>query len=402
MVGRRRERHHEDQADHAHQQIGPLEDFRGRVSQIPRAVEPEKEEEMQRGVEEGVQPEHPSELAEPAPAREAARRGDGRSSRSGVSASCAPTSHPTTPSRPAIAAGVSNSASRTASRASSRSRNATFVALGLNRDIRKVVDDALRTAKGRFAQNAATQEDVTKLEIEIADLDTEVARLDAQVLKTAAQLNALLSRRPDGPLARPNGFRRLPPDRLMTAAALADRAALDNAEVAEGEAKVLAATAGRDLAGRNRYPDLSVGPMYSQENSAGTNHFGSAGVAASFSIPLQWDAKEADIRAAAAGKRAAEARVSALKLRVASEVAGLVADYRASAKALAIMRNHHLPEAQVALKAAIGTAESDTPSLSDVFTASQRTLRIRLDVLKLETEQQVTIAEIEKTIGGDL
>jgi cobalt-zinc-cadmium efflux system outer membrane protein len=281
-------------------------------------------------------------------------------------------------------------------------RNASFVALGLNRDIRKIVDDALRTAKGRFAQNAATQEDVTKLEIEVADLDTEVARLDAQVLKTAAQLNALLSRRPDAPLARPSGFRQLPPERRLTATALADRAVLYNADVAEGEAKARAAASGRELAVRNKYPDISVGPTYSQENSAGTNHFGSAGVAASFSIPLQWEAKEADIRAAAATQRAAESRVDALKLRVASAIAGLIADYRAASKALTIMRLHHLPEAQVALTAAIGTAQSETPSLLGVFTASQRMLRIKLDILKLETEQQVAIAEIEKIVGGDL
>ena len=281
-------------------------------------------------------------------------------------------------------------------------RNASFIALGLNRDIRKIVDDALRTAKGRFAQNAATQEDVIKLEIEVADLDTEVARLDAQVLKTAAQLNALLSRRPDAPLARPSGFSRLPPERRLAVTALADRAVLSNADIAEGEAKARGAAAGRELAVRNRYPDISVGPTYSQENSAGANRFGSAGVAASFSIPLQWDAKEAEIRAATASQRAAESRVDALKLRVAGTIAGLIADYRAASKALTIMRLHHLPEAQVALTAAVGTAQSETPSLLGVFTASQRMLRIKLDILKLETEQQVAIAEIEKIVGGDL
>jgi cobalt-zinc-cadmium efflux system outer membrane protein len=281
-------------------------------------------------------------------------------------------------------------------------RRATYVALDLNRDIRKIVDSALTTARGRFAQNAATQEDVTKLEIEVADLDAETARLEAQTVKTAAQLNALLSRRIDAPLAKPAGFRKLPPDRIITVGALADRAVRFNTNIAESEAKALGAAAGRELADRNRYPDISAGPMYSQENSQGNSHFGSVGVSASFTIPLQWDAKEADIRAAAANKAAADERVQALKQRIAGEVAGMVADYKSTSKSLAIMRDHHLHDAQIALNAALGTIQSDTPSLSDVFTASERIRRIQLDILKLETEQQIAVAEIEKIIGGDL
>lgn len=281
-------------------------------------------------------------------------------------------------------------------------RYATFVALKLNDEIRQIVSASLKTACARFAQNAATFEDVTKLEIEVADLDTEASRLPSQTVKTSAQINALLSRKVDAPLAMPIAFRRLPPARSVTMNALVERAMRLNLEVAEAEAKADGAAAARDLPDRNRYPDLSVGPEYSQENSQGRSRFGSAGVAASFSIPLQWGAKDAQVSAATAEKAAAQIRVDALRLRISGEIAGMVAEYRASSKSLAILRDHHLPEARAALASAQSQVESAAGSLADVYAAAQRLRRIRLDILKLETEQQIAIAEIEKAIGGDL
>lgn len=277
-------------------------------------------------------------------------------------------------------------------------RHATFVALRLNGEIRSIVGTALSTARARFAQNSATQEEVTRLEIEIADLETEAIRLQSQTIKTAAQLNALVSRRPDAPLAVPTGFRRLPPKGVLTVAGLVDRAVRLNAEVGEGQAKSLAAAANRELADRNRYPNISVGGMRAQENG----HYGSSGVSAEIRIPLQWEAKDAEVRATTKDKAAADARLRALQLRLAGAVASQLADYQATIQSLVIMRNHHLPEAQVALKSALAGLESTTGSISDVFFSAQRLRRVQLDILKLETEQQIAIAEIEQTIGGDL
>ena len=277
-------------------------------------------------------------------------------------------------------------------------RHATFVALGLNRETRAIVDSALVTARDRFAQNAATQEEVTKLSIESADLEAETIRLQAQTVKTAAQLNALLSRRTDAPLAIPAGFRKLPPEKNMTVNALVERAVRLNSEVNESEAKVSAATKSRELADRNLYPDISVGGSVSQENG----RFGSAGVGLEFKIPLQWGAKNAEVRATIIEAAAAQARVRALKQRLSGEVAGMVAEYRATIKTLAIMRQHHLPDAQQALKSALAALQGPTGSLADVFAAAQRLRKIRLDILKLDTEQQIAVAELEKAIGGDL
>lgn len=277
-------------------------------------------------------------------------------------------------------------------------RHSTYVALDLNKEMKAIILGALKSARAGFAQNTVSREDVTKLEIESADLEAETVRLEAQIVKTAAQLNALLSRKHNAPLAVPAGFRRLPTERVMTADALAERAMRLNPEIAEGEAKTSAAGKARELADKSFYPDLSVGAGFSTENG----RYGSASILGEIKIPLQWGAKNAEVTATIAEKAAAQTRVRALRQRLGGAVAGMAADFRANIKSLLIMRRHHLPDAQLALKTALAALDTATGNVSDVFFSSQRLRKIQLDILKLETEQQIAVAEIEKIIGGDL
>src|SRR5260370_475772 len=119
--------------------------------------------------------------------------------------------------------------------------------------------------RDRYSQGSAAQDDVLRLEIEAEELNIEIERLRGQTIKTAAQLNALLNRRPDAPLARPAALRPLPNESKMRVAALVDRAVRRNPSIAEGEAKAGSASAMRELAERNRYPDITLGVMTTQD-----------------------------------------------------------------------------------------------------------------------------------------
>src|SRR5207247_4656140 len=117
----------------------------------------------------------------------------------------------------------------------------------------------------RHRQGIAAQEDVLRLEIEVEDLNIEIEPLRGQTVNTPAQLNALPNRRPDAPLARPTALRPLPSESKMRAGALVDRAVRLNPSIAEGEAKAGSASAMRELAERNRYPDVNLGVMTTRD-----------------------------------------------------------------------------------------------------------------------------------------
>src|SRR5713226_29927 len=205
-------------------------------------------------------------------------------------------------------------------------RYATYRAHALTQRSLDTVLTAAATLRDRYAQGGTTQEDVLRLEIEAEELGIEIQRLRGQETKTAAQLNALLNRHPNAPLAVPVALRPLPRERDMSVAVLVDRAIKLNPMIAEGEAKAASASVAQSLAERNRYPDVTLGIMTKQDRDG----YAGTGVMGELRIPLQWGAKKAEIAAASAERAAAEQRLNTLKANLGAEVAGMLAEYRAT------------------------------------------------------------------------
>jgi len=277
-------------------------------------------------------------------------------------------------------------------------RYATFRAYALTQRTLETVSTAAATTRDRYTQGGATQEDVLRLEIEGEELRIELERLRGQQTKTAAQLNALINRRPDAPLAVPVALRPLPAESKMGVAALLDRAARLNPMIAEGRAKTGSAAAAQTLADRNRYPDVSVGVMTTRNRDG----YAGTGVMGELRVPLQWGAKQAEIDAASAERVAAEQRLNTLKATLGGEIAGMLAEYRATAKTLDILQQHHLPKSEVIVRSALSALESGQGDSLRVLDAIRRLRNVQLEILKTQVQQQASLAEIEKAIGGDL
>src|SRR5712692_1646273 len=277
-------------------------------------------------------------------------------------------------------------------------RYATYRAHALTQRTLDTVLTAASTLRDRYAQGGATQEDVLRLEIEAEELGIELERLRGQQTKKATQLNTLLNRRPDAPLAQPVALRRLPAEKTMSIAVLVDRAVTLNPMVAEGQAKTASAAVAQSLAERNRYPDVTLGIMSTRDRDG----YAGTGVMGELRIPLQWGAKEAEISAAAAERAAAEQRLNTLKATIRGEVAGMLAEYRATAKTLEIMQQHHLLKSELIVGSVLSALEAGQGDVIRVLDAIRRLRNMQLEILKIQVQQQATLAEIEKAIGGDL
>jgi outer membrane protein TolC len=277
-------------------------------------------------------------------------------------------------------------------------RYATFQALVLTQRSLDTVRTATTNVRDRYGEGAAAQEDVLRLEIEAEELNIEIARLRGQMDKTAGQLNALLNRRPTAPLARPVALRPLPSEKRLGVENLVDRAFRSNPSIAEGEAKAGSASATKQLAQRNFYPDLSLGLMTTRDRDG----YAGTGVMAEVRIPLQWQAKEAELSAAAAEQAAAYRKLQALKAALGGELAGLLAEYRAALKTLAILEHHHLPRSELVVRSSLSALETGQGDAFKVLDAIRRLRSVQLEILKIRVQLQATLAEIEKSIGEDL
>ena len=119
-------------------------------------------------------------------------------------------------------------------------------------------------------------------------------------------------------------------------------------------------------------------------------------------VPLQWGAKEAEVSAATAEQAAAEQRLRTLKAALGGEVAGMLAEYGASKKTLAILQQHHLPKSELVVRSMLSALETGQADAFKVLDAIRRLRGVQLEILKLRVQLQATLAEIEKAVGEDL
>jgi outer membrane protein, heavy metal efflux system len=275
----------------------------------------------------------------------------------------------------------------------------TDEAIRTTEDLHRVVHDMARVARDRYAQGRGAQQEVYKAEVETTRLSTEIVRLEVKRRGAVARLNALLARPIDAPLARPAKLRALPSDAALAPAALMERARAANPSLAGRDAQIAAATAGKQLADRNWYPDVMFKAGAIDRTGNGPNgYLAEIGLR----VPLQWGLHEAQQREAAAQVGAAQARRQALELQIQSELGEFAADLAGSRKTSDLIRTQLLPQSQALLRSGVASYGLGRAELVDVLRAEHDLANLRIELLSVEFDQQRQLAAIERLIGVDL
>src|SRR6202048_467599 len=272
-------------------------------------------------------------------------------------------------------------------------------AIRTTEDLHRVVHDIARVARDRYAQGRGSQPEVYKAEVESTRLATELVRLEAKRRGAAARLNALLARSIDAPLARPMKLRALPFDPALAPAALMERARAANPSLAGGDAQIAAAAAGKQLADKSWYPDVTLKAGAIDRTGNGPNgYLAEIGLR----VPLQWGMHEAQQREAAAQVGAAQARRQAQELQIQGELGAFSADLAGSRKTGDLIRTQLLPQSQALLRSGIEGYGLGRAELVDVLRAEHDLANLRIELLSAEFDQQRQLAAIDRLIGGDL
>ena len=274
--------------------------------------------------------------------------------------------------------------------------NAAHEAVGVALEIKRRFDEILGLLRSRYGATAVERQDVIKAEVEAATAEGDVARRQGELKSAAARLNALIGRQSIAPLAAPSGFRSVRTS--ITLAGIQARARSANPVLAATAAQVNSAKRSKSLADLNYYPNATLGAKYVQRPGAeDTGEF-----TVGFKLPLHYEAKDAEQRAAGARLDAAQARSEALRLRIDGEVADAWFGFVALQKAIQIYANRQLPAARASVDTARDGFQAGTTDLFFVLEAERRLRTVQLDLLKLKVDQQTKYAELERLAGGSL
>lgn len=268
----------------------------------------------------------------------------------------------------------------------------------LTREVLKLMQQLEKVANARYSGGSGNQQDVIRAQTEQTAMRNELVSIDNERRQAQARLNSLLSRPAQAPLAAPEALRTIPPAEKVSLAALDEQVRRQNPQISLDDTRVRSSEKNRDLAYKNRYPDVTVGVLQNQYQNA----FNQWGVMLELNIPIQQDARRSREREAEAMVSAAQARRTATANQILSNLAETLSALDAARETDRLVTTSLLPQAQATYDSALEGYKNGKVDFATLLEA-QRQIRIaRLNLLKAKTDSQVRLAELERILGEDL
>lgn len=263
--------------------------------------------------------------------------------------------------------------------------------------VRGLMVDLEQIARARYGTGLVPQQDVIKAQTEVTAMRTELVMQASERRQAAARLNAVLARPADAPLADAEAPRDIPA-RALDFAALTKSAGERSPQLAVQAAQLASATRNADLVRASRWPDLTFGVAGIQRGTRLTEYE----LMVEMNIPWQRDVIRANESEAMAMKSAVEARRDAVAAQLQGELGENWAALDALREQAAILRDTLLPQAQLTFDSALSAYQAGRVDFGTLLDAQRQIRRTRLDLLKVQLEQQMRLAEIERIVGEDL
>lgn len=272
--------------------------------------------------------------------------------------------------------------------------------IAIDRETLRLLTDILATAESMYRVGEARQVDVLRAQVEIARMAQDTLRMKAMRTVMAARLNALLDRPADTPVASAE----LPlfPDSLPRLESLITDAVANRPMVRAGERDVDAAISQTALAGRDVWPDLTVGFQLSRTGSfASPERMGSLMIGAT--VPVFARSRQLRMEdEAAAMQQMKTAELTAMRADTRGAVAEVYATLQRAHALTATYRTTVLPQAEAAASSALIAYRSGAVDFMTLLDNRMGVNRYHTEVVELEASEGKAWAELEMLLGREL
>ena len=266
--------------------------------------------------------------------------------------------------------------------------------IAVDGEMLRLLSELERIARAQNETGQATLQDVYRAQIEMDRLQTEIANLEDSRHSLGAQFKAalgLVRNQPDPPL--PARFEAttldLSPEQLL------DTAFARIPQLKAMEAEVRQAQASLDLARKSKLPDVTIGSSVDVKTTPWLYW-----PQATVTLPIWRDKVAAEIAAAQAGKRAAQARLTAGQINLTVEFAEKSYAYREVNRNLVLLREQLIPKAQRSLEIARAAYLAGKTDFFNLLDAERSLLEFRLSEIDARTQRELVLSELSLLIAG--
>jgi len=259
---------------------------------------------------------------------------------------------------------------------------------------RRLLEDVVRAAETMYAEGQGSQAAALRAQVELARMDEDLLRMGAMREGMGVRLNALLGRPSDAPVATPI-LPRLP-DSLPARDSLERLALSGRPMLAAGAAKVEAADALTRRAGREIWPDLTLGVIYGQRPmpDGGTDRM--ASFMLGFTLPLAAGGKQRQMEKEARAMQAMSAAdLSDMQAETRGRVGEAHADLLRARRLAELYRHTLLPQADATRESALASYRAGGTDFMTLLDTQMASIRAHQELFRFEAEGGKAIAELE-------
>ena len=260
-----------------------------------------------------------------------------------------------------------------------------------------LLTDFREVAKALYGSGRGRQADVLRADVEVARLEGEIWKMEAMRRTMAVRLNALLDHPAETPVPSPV-LGSLPLD-VPAADTLLAWAQESRPALARGRMGVAQAGKRRELAGKQIWPDFTVGLSYGQrDRGTGTERMGSAMVG--FNLPIHAGSRQYAARdEAAAMERLAEAELGSLEAEVDARIGELLAELERARTLTELYRDEVIPEAEATVESAFSSYRVGSVDFLTLVGAQMTVNQYQGELYQLLGEYGKAVAALESAVG---
>lgn len=277
---------------------------------------------------------------------------------------------------------------------------ATDQNIAVSRETLRLLHDTRAIAEAMYRVGDGRQTDVLRAQVEIARMVEDTVRMTTMRTGMAARLNALLDRPANSPVLTPL----LPrfPDSLLSLDIMLDQSATDRPMLRAARSAVDAVSAETKLAGREIWPDLTIGVQYGRQRSEmGIERMGSLMLGAS--LPVFAGRRQLKMRdEAVAMQQMARADLTAMQAQTRADVTTVYSTLVRARNLTALYNTTIIPQAEATVTSALAAYRVGAVDFMALLDDRMTLNKYKQDLFALQADQGKAWAELEMLVGRSL
>ncbi|MBI2447272.1 MAG: TolC family protein [Candidatus Omnitrophica bacterium] len=268
----------------------------------------------------------------------------------------------------------------------------------LSEESLKLLKGIAKIAESKYAVGEIRQEELFKINLEIAKLSNDIANLNQEQLAKKTRINTILNREPENPLGIPGLEEDVSFHQDIDS--LYKRTLGNQPELLIFSYAIERNKNAKSLTKKSYFPDMMAQIV---QRGITSGSIGAWDIMLSFTVPLWfWTKQRYEVKEAIANLEEARAAYEAMKNRALSETRDLAAKIEIAKNKNQLNKTNLIPLLESSINASLGALRSGKGDLMELLDSERMLIETRMNYYKTLVEYNMSLADLEQTVGVEL